>query len=176
MLLVLRVGERAPVVPAPQPSLADLPALIAASDLPVSVDLDLPDTLGIPVQRAVFRAVQESLTNARKHALGSPVTVTGTLGEDAVEVRVTNAPARAPSLALPGAGLGLIGLRERAQILGGTVVSAPTGDGGYETVMSTPPSARIRKPALAECSAHLPRGTRSAPVSVNSRWISSLFV
>lgn len=138
MLLVLRVGERAPVVPAPQPSLADLPALIAASDLPVSVDLDLPDTLGIPVQRAVFRAVQESLTNARKHAPGSPVTVTGTLGEDAVEVRVTNAPARAPSLALPGAGLGLIGLRERAQILGGTVVSAPTGDGGYETVMRLP--------------------------------------
>lgn len=138
MLQVLRVGERTLPATAPQPSLADLPALIAASELDVEARLELPDTLGVPVQRAVFRTVQESLTNARKHAPGSSVTVSGLLTDDPVEVRISNAPPRAPALALPGSGLGLIGLSERAQVLGGTVASAATPEGGYETILRIP--------------------------------------
>lgn len=149
MLLVLRVGERAPIVPAPQPSLADLPALIAASDLPVSVDLDLPDTLAIPAQRAVFRTVQESLTNARKHAPGSSITVTAQHADEKMELRIRNTPPRAAALALPGSGLGLLGLTERAQVLGGTVAAGATPEGGYETVLRLPLHgvADARRPA-----------------------------
>lgn len=138
MLGVLRSGDRSAPDTAPQPSLAELPALAAASELDVCVDVQLPETLSAPVQRAVFRTVQESLTNARKHAPGAAVTVVGRVHEGMVDVRVRNTAAVAPALTLPGSGLGILGLSERAHVLGGSVRAAGTADGGFETRVLLP--------------------------------------
>lgn len=75
--------------------------------------------------RAVFRIVQEGLTNALKHAPGQPVEVTVRASPaEGVRIRVLNPlgprdPARTPGV--PGTGSGLVGMRERAGLIGGTV-------------------------------------------------------
>jgi signal transduction histidine kinase len=122
---------RAPVQELPQPTLADLPAMIAESaraGMPVvlcsSVSGDVPDTIG----RTVYRVVQESLTNARKHAAGSTVTVDVTGTGDSVTVTVVNTSAESTA---PGSGQGLIGLTERVALAGGTLTHGPTPDGGW---------------------------------------------
>ena len=122
---------------APQPELSQVAALVSASRLAgVQVRLtigvtDLSDTLG----RTVFRVVQESLTNVHKHARGaatdiviSPVMATGVLG---VGVSVSNQRPVAAGSLLPGSGAGLIGLRERVALIGGTLSAGPTPDGGW---------------------------------------------
>ena len=86
-----------------------------------------------PVQRAAYRTVQEALTNVRKHAPGSEVSVRLRTRGDSLVVQVRNGPPApgAEPLLLPGGGHGLIGLRERAQQLGGTLESRHTWDGGF---------------------------------------------
>ncbi len=102
---------------------------------------ELPPDLGASAQRAVYRTVQEALTNARKHAPGATATVELWQHGPDVGVTVTNsAPAR-PSLALPGSQQGLIGLRERAEILHGTLESGPTTEGGYRVSLCIPLTA-----------------------------------
>jgi signal transduction histidine kinase len=95
------------------------------------------DGLGSDVAHAAFRVVQESLTNALRHAPGAEVSVlvrTGAGGR-AVTVRVENE--RAPEHCLPrsgavsGTGRGLIGLRERVLNLGGTFSAGPAPAGGW---------------------------------------------
>ncbi|PWJ45602.1 Signal transduction histidine kinase [Quadrisphaera granulorum] len=86
------------------------------------------------VHGTVYRVVQEGLTNARKHAPGSPVAVDVSLSEDSrqlqvevvTQLRTTTAaagsnPAPRADLGIGGAGVGLVGLRERAESLGGSV-------------------------------------------------------
>ncbi|MEU9130067.1 histidine kinase [Kitasatospora sp. NPDC048540] len=131
---------------APQPRLADLPKLIEGSGLPVTArlatgDRDWPEA----VERAAYRTVQEALTNIRKHAPGAPVSVSlaarGT--RLLVEVRNGPAPLGAPDALpdhLPGGGHGLVGLRERAQLLGGSLTADPGPDGGF-TVRAELPAA-----------------------------------
>ncbi|GAA0797359.1 histidine kinase [Spirilliplanes yamanashiensis] len=114
----------------PQPTLADLPALVAESrlagarvELDRRVDGDVPGSVG----RHAYRVVQEGLTNARKHAGGAPVRVS-VAGDAAagLTVEVVN-PAGAAGAsgaagaapAVPGGGAGLIGLAERVRLLGG---------------------------------------------------------
>ncbi len=111
----------------PQPTLVDLPDLIDESrraGTRVVLDSTVPDPAAVPVvvARSVYRIIQEGLTNARKHAVGSPVSVTvrGTPGEG-LTVEIRNPwPADSASVAgIPGAGTGLIGLAERASLVGG---------------------------------------------------------
>ncbi|WP_186004569.1 sensor histidine kinase [Isoptericola variabilis] len=72
--------------------------------------------------RATFRIVQESVTNALKHAPGSPVDVTVRAARaTGVDVRVTNRLTDEPAPAAPGTGAGITGMRERVQALGGTL-------------------------------------------------------
>jgi signal transduction histidine kinase len=88
---------------------------------------DAPDAIG----RAAFRVVQEGLTNVGKHAPGARAQVVVDVSGDDLVVEVVNtAPADAPA-ALPSSGLGLIGMRERVTLAGGTVVTGPTDEGGY---------------------------------------------
>jgi len=134
---------------APQPTLADLPRLTGDAGFDVTLRLDdnlanenpdQPD-LPAPVQRAAYRTVQEALTNVRKHASGAPATVTVGRQGSALTVEVINlAPGmREQSAApLPGGGHGLVGLRERASMLGGAVTAGPTTDGGYRLRASFP--------------------------------------
>jgi signal transduction histidine kinase len=100
------------------------------------------------VERAAFRVVQEALTNVRKHAPGARVRVrvseTGhPEGVRVLSVEVRNGPpdATAQAPGLPGGGHGLIGLRERAQLLGGTLDARPTDDGGFMVCAELPEPA-----------------------------------
>ncbi|MDF5751044.1 sensor histidine kinase [Spongiactinospora sp. TRM90649] len=84
------------------------------------------------VERAVFRIIQESLTNVTRHAPGAKVTVVLEYSARALAVRVadTGSPSPGPgALADAGSGNGLPGMRERAHALGGTLSAAPDGSG-----------------------------------------------
>ncbi|MFL6062864.1 MAG: sensor histidine kinase, partial [Marmoricola sp.] len=113
----------------PQPTLCDLPELIAeATAGGMQIDYLSSISEGIApadqIGRTVYRVVQEALTNARKHAVGTHVTVRISGDpESGVTVVVSNAT-RVGALGMPstpGAGLGLVGLRERAALAGGTL-------------------------------------------------------
>ncbi|MET7496457.1 histidine kinase [Streptomyces sp900116325] len=135
ILGVLSVGHPVHWAPtAPQPDVDQVPGIVAhATERGQSVQLQInghPETLSPPVQRAVHRIVQESLTNAAKHAPGARVRVDVDCRSDGVHVGVGNgAPTGRPSADLPSGGHGLVGLTERVELLGGALTAGPHGDG-----------------------------------------------
>jgi signal transduction histidine kinase len=149
VLGVLR--ERADGVPLdPQPTLTDLDRLAQQSreaGLEVSVAVEgarrrLPAT----VERTAYRLVQEALTNVHKHAAGAATEVGVRFGRERLEVTVRNArpaggPGPHPGQGLDGGGHGLLGLRERVALLGGTFRAGPRADGGFEVRASLPAEA-----------------------------------
>ena len=85
----------------------------------------------------VYRVVQEALTNVHKHAGPTPTTVVLRYRPDAVEVEIANArPSRAPD-PLPGSGMGLVGLRERVELMGGRLSAGPV-QGGFVVLARLP--------------------------------------
>ncbi|MET8580012.1 histidine kinase [Streptomyces collinus] len=138
MVSVLRASGSRPTELTPQPSLADLQRLVDCSGMEAELKTDLPEGLSPPVQRAVYRTVQEALTNVRKHAPGASATVRLHHANGQIKVTVTNTAPTRPPLPLPGAHHGLLGLRQRAELLGGTVTAGPTPDGGYELHLELP--------------------------------------
>ncbi|GAA4471420.1 sensor histidine kinase [Phytohabitans houttuyneae] len=123
---VLREGTPGRPEP-PQPDLGDLPALVddaRAGGMAVAYTSGVPAAgPSVALGRTVYRLVQEGLTNARKHAPGSPVEVVldGAAG-DHLRVTVTNACPPTPARpAVPGAGMGLVGLAERVALAGGRI-------------------------------------------------------
>jgi signal transduction histidine kinase len=135
LLGVLRQDQLEPRL-APQPELADVPALVdAARRAGVAVEFSPPAELGkVPpgVGLCAYRIVQESLSNASQHAPGAAVTVS--LGHDAgaVKLRVANGPGDAvPPDSERGPGHGLTGMRERVALLGGSLSAGPTSAGGF---------------------------------------------
>lgn len=146
MVQVLRASGGTDREIAPQPVLSDLGRLVAASGVETDVAVDLPDTLPLPVQRAVYRFVQEGLTNVRKHAPGARVRVSGRLHGDHVLVDLVNGPAQSERLELPGSGLGLIGLGERASLLGGRLESGPQPGDGFALHLRLPVEHRPAAP------------------------------
>ncbi|MFH9569325.1 histidine kinase [Streptomyces sp. NPDC017454] len=122
----------------PQPTLAALDALVAEcreAGMEVALAGHVTDPAAVPasVGRTAYRIAQEALTNARKHAPGTAVTVsvTGAPG-DGLAMSVRNAPPEAEAPDVPGSGQGLIGLTERATLAGGTLDHGPTPEGGFE--------------------------------------------
>ncbi|GGV55991.1 two-component sensor histidine kinase [Streptomyces longisporoflavus] len=92
------------------------------------------------VALAVHRVLQESLTNAAKHAAGAKVRARITRDGDMLRLTVTNDPAPAAGR-LPGvasSGSGLVGLDERVRLAGGTLRAAPTDEGGFEVIAELP--------------------------------------
>ncbi|MET9386670.1 histidine kinase [Streptomyces sp. NPDC002928] len=138
MVSVLRASDGRPTELTPQPSLADLEQLVRSSGIEAQLTTDLPDGLPPAVQRAVYRTVQEALTNARKHAPGATATVRIHHEGTCIRVAITNTAPTRPALPLPSAHYGLVGLRQRAALLGGTVSFGPTVDGGYELCLELP--------------------------------------
>jgi signal transduction histidine kinase len=138
MVGVLRSAGGTDRVTAPQPTVDDLPALIASSGMDVTCSLDLPAGLSPAVQRAVYRTVQEGLTNARKHSTGGAVTVTGWHEAGELGIDVHAGVATEPLLDLPSGGYGLTGMRERAQLLGGTLTSGTRPDGSHDLRLRLP--------------------------------------
>ncbi|MFE4396284.1 two-component sensor histidine kinase [Kitasatospora xanthocidica] len=143
MVGVLRGTGGLPDAPlAPQPRLADLPRLIEQSGLAADTEL-VPGDRPWPeaVERAAYRTVQEALTNITKYAPEAAVHVRVRAKGRRLRVEVRNeAPPVRPAETLPGGGHGLVGLRERAQLLGGTLTAGPTQDGGFEVRAELPAS------------------------------------
>lgn len=138
----------------PQPTLADVPELV---DLARSTGVNVREiTDGVPfalpptVQLTVYRVLQEALSNARRHAPGSPVEIGTTYGADSLVLTVRNAmPGDAAgrrgrrseddhvaTQAVPGHGL--IGMRERAEFVGGTLDVGPVPGGRWRVRIAIP--------------------------------------
>jgi len=121
----------------PQPTLAALDTLVAESreaDMKVILDSRVADPATVPasVGRTAYRIAQESLTNARKHAPGTEVTVTVTGGPgEGLAVTVRNPLPEGEVPHVPGSGQGLIGLTERATLAGGRLEHGAETDGAF---------------------------------------------
>jgi signal transduction histidine kinase len=152
MLGLLQVGDVEATAAVPSPGLRSLPQLVAlagASGLQVTGPELAPDVaLPSGFELAIYRVVQESLTNAAKHAPGSRVRIDVDVRADAAVVSVVNDAGTTPSHAPQGAGHGLIGMRQRAELYGGSLRAGPTPDGGFE-VVATLPLALAQAPGLA---------------------------
>ncbi|MEV8511825.1 histidine kinase [Dactylosporangium sp. NPDC051484] len=126
----------------PQPTLDELDGLVReAREAGVRVKFSpVPGTPVPPgVGLAAFRIVQEALSNARRHATGAPVTITIRRHESDLVVLVRNEPTGAtPGPVGKGKGHGLLGMRERATAVGGTLLAGPVADGAYEVVATLP--------------------------------------
>lgn len=138
MVSVLRASGSLPTELTPQPTLAQLQALVSDSGIEANLDIDLPGDLPPRLQRAIYRTVQEALTNVRKHAPGATAKVEVRQKDGTVHTIVTNTAPTRPTLTLPSAHHGLLGLRQRAELLGGTLESGPTPDRGYRLRLDLP--------------------------------------
>jgi signal transduction histidine kinase len=99
-----------------------------------------PRAVGAEAGLTVYRTTQEALTNARKHAPGQPVAVTVAYAAADLTVQVSNSlppPDSTRPLAQSGAGYGLTGLRERAELIGGTLTAGPD-DGQWRVCLRIP--------------------------------------
>jgi signal transduction histidine kinase len=133
----------------PQPGLAGLATLVesarAGGVTVTSAVTGTPRPLPAGVDLSAYRIVQEALSNAMRHAPGSRADVRLFYGEAAlvIEVRNTAAPGPAARWGQPdgvgrGGGHGIIGMRERAAMLGGHLSAGPAGDGGFLVTAALP--------------------------------------
>ena len=121
----------------PQQRLGDIPSLIkraGESGLRAELRVDgEPRPLPAAVELAGYRVVQESLTNAIRYAAGAAATVHLAYRDDGIMVEVTDdgPGAVAGAAAIPGGGVGLDGLRERARLLGGQLEAGSAAERGF---------------------------------------------
>jgi signal transduction histidine kinase len=90
-----------------------------------------PRPLPAEVDLAAYRIIQESLTNAVRHAGPATAAVSLSYGDAELRIEVADNGLGSPAVAGDGAGHGLIGMRERASSVGGTVEAAPRPQGGF---------------------------------------------
>jgi signal transduction histidine kinase len=142
LLGVLRSeGDQALV--APQPGLADLSTLVnnaRAAGTPVEFKVE-GELKGVPAaaELSAYRLVQESLSNAARHAAGAPVELVLRRTGDELVVRVRNGPGAVGPANRPGEpGQGIRGMRERVTMLGGHLSTLPTREGGFEVRATLP--------------------------------------
>ncbi|WP_425300714.1 sensor histidine kinase [Nocardia wallacei] len=151
MLGVLRSDGQLPEH-APQPAAADVLAVLdgarrAGVSIEWAIDGELatiPDTTGL----ALYRIVQESLSNASRHASGSAVRVAISVRPGAAEVVVTNGPGT--SVASGTSGTGVAGMQARAEAIGGALTAGPRPDGGFEVRAVLPFGTDAIAPAPAQ--------------------------
>lgn len=140
MVGVLRASGGGGVALTPLPGIQDVDALVGNSgvDITITSDIDGQVRPSAAVQRAVYRAVQEGLTNIAKHAPGATATLHLSIDDQRVGVTLENSrPTRSPD-PLPSDRYGLLGLRERAELLGGSIWAGPVEGGGYRLSMHLP--------------------------------------
>jgi signal transduction histidine kinase len=135
------LGSDVAVASSPQPSLADLPQLVArvsAAGVPVELTVDGEGRgLSAGAELAAYRVAQEALTNVLKHGSRSGARVQVTYGREAVEVMVEDPGRPAATVHAAGSGLGLAGIRERVAFYGGRVEVGST-DAGFRVWASLP--------------------------------------
>lgn len=134
--------------------LAELPALVTRHPGEALFDVvGEPGEVGGETGHAIYRMVQESLTNAARYAPGSPVRVQLHWHPDSLDVTVADdgaPPGRSP-VAGQGTGLGLAGMAERFALVGGTLQAGPDGAGWR--VMASVPALRSALPVRARTEA-----------------------
>jgi signal transduction histidine kinase len=144
ILGVLRTGEE---TTAPQPGLDGLDALLdSARSGGLSVTATRsgsPVPLPEGVDLSAYRIVQEALSNAIRHAPGSHVQVHMAYRPEGLALEIRNDAPLAPALVTTGdrtagGGHGIIGMRERAAMLGGSLDAGPTEDGGFQVTAVLP--------------------------------------
>jgi signal transduction histidine kinase len=127
---------------APQPGLDQVAALAARirnTGVPVELTVTGPPApLPAGVDLAAYRVVQEGLTNTVKHAVGARVTITVDYAPSAVRVEVADTGGTPTSVTSTGNGRGLIGLRERLAVYGGTLEAGQHPTGGYRVLAVIP--------------------------------------
>jgi len=137
-----RDGEAEGAAAAPQPTLdrlGDLVAGVRGAGLAVQTAVSgTPRPLPPGVELSAYRILQEALSNAMRHAPGSDVRVEIAYAPAALRLCVVNGPSRAAASTLPGPGHGLLGMRERAAMLGGDLTAGPTSAGGYAVTAVLP--------------------------------------
>jgi signal transduction histidine kinase len=153
LLAVLRGGEEASPR-APQPDVADVAGLVAEAEragmrvrfekLPAAEAAAVGEVTGL----VAYRIVQEALSNAIRHAPGASVLVAAHRDADLLRLEIENGAAPSPAVVQATGrtdGHGLVGMRERAASVGGTVEALPTPDGGFRIRAVLP----LRPPAAA---------------------------
>ncbi|MFF4389595.1 sensor histidine kinase [Streptomyces sp. NPDC001552] len=142
-------GERAP-----QPGIDRLQQLVEATvraGQPVELSLAAGAAGAAPpaVDLSAYRIVQEALANVVRHAPGAPTRVSVTVDEDEVLVLVVNGPARDAVVELEGSGTGhgLVGMRERVRLTGGTLDTGPLPDGGFRVAARLPLNDPTEEPS-----------------------------
>jgi signal transduction histidine kinase len=144
MLGVMRTGEDQPAALAPQPGLQHLDRLIAQVEeagLPVDlrVEGERPE-LSPGVDLSAYRIIQEGLTNALKHSKGAHAEVVIRYVDSSVQLEITDDGAG--RLNGDGKGHGLVGMRERVALYGGTLEAGPRDGGGFVLRAELPVDAR----------------------------------
>lgn len=127
---------------APQPGGAEIENLLAGSrraGIPVSWNVvGDPSGMSPAAGLVAYRVLQESLANAARHAPGASVQVSIGCREHDTVVSVLNGPGASPPRSEAGGGNGLIGMRERARAVGGSVTAGARPDGGFEVHAQIP--------------------------------------
>ncbi|WP_055698851.1 sensor histidine kinase [Streptomyces silaceus] len=148
LLAVLR-SEGANGEKAPQPGLDRLPHLVEATvRAGIPIDLSRPELAVLrqladvtpAVDLSAYRIVQEALSNVMRHAPGAPTRITLSLDDENLLILVVNSPSTEPPAPLEsiGTGHGLVGMRERVRLVGGTVDVGPLPDGGFRVAARLP--------------------------------------
>ena len=129
---------------APQPTLADVERLaetMGEAGLRVTVRREGGAEVPLGVQLSAYRIIQEALTNTLRHARASRADVLLQIGESEVYVRVRDDGTG--GAAASRGGQGLLGMRERADLLGGSLLAGPGPEGGFEVGARLP----VREPS-----------------------------
>jgi signal transduction histidine kinase len=134
ILGILRNAEDGDVPLSPAPGLDGVADLVTRTrdgglDVYIDVDGEQPDRVPDAVSLAAFRIVQESLTNARRHAAGAPVRVRLSFEPGRVTLAVQNGPGNSVGANGATAGVGILGMTERASAVGGTLRASRLADG-----------------------------------------------
>ena len=140
LLSVLRDESADPSL-GPVPDLSMLDELVASTrHTGVTVDLTAPPLPALPdtVSAAAYRIVQESLSNVIRHAGGAHTAVTLDVAHDELVIEVVNAAPACPAAPAAPAGHGLHGMRERVRLLGGSLETGPTPEGGFRVSARLP--------------------------------------
>jgi signal transduction histidine kinase len=118
----------------PQPGLDDLPTLVAQvgdAGLPVELHIDGERRrLPVGIELSAYRIVQEALTNALKHAGDATASVNVRYGRDSLELEISDDGGAARQPAITG-GHGLVGMRERVALYGGSLQAGRRPTGGF---------------------------------------------
>ncbi|CAM5384048.1 sensor histidine kinase [Streptomyces purpurascens] len=152
---------------APQPTLDRLDALVEntrAAGREVTTEIN-GERRPLPpgVELSAYRIVQEALSNVLRHAPGASAKVRLTYQSDGLEVEIVNSRPTGPASPSTGAGHGLLGMRERVAMLGGTMTAHPWHWDGFKVTAFLPDTPPADAPGTDRITYHFPDPEAGTP-------------